>query len=213
MLLYCFLVFVPCMLYGQSGEYVVPDYKGSAESFFSISDSLIRREAGSFSFAGSLAGLHGETELTPFGVYAQTESNITLAHEQVKVYIGTAHFVPGRHSFEYFGHRGYVYKINGRHFWGIDGQVPSRQVVAVRIYYGDRRVDLPTRAFRDIFEPNFCFRTSLLGSRECHSKAFMSADGERIYIYMRNGRIPSLYEVTWIISRGEYLGRVVDYAY
>jgi len=197
----------------QVGEYVVPDYKGMAESFFSLNDSILRAEVGSFTFTGSLVGLSGRASLREFELYSQTSHTITLALDQKKVHISRGPFFASLHHIEYFGPQQYVYRIDGRYFWGFDGKMPGQRLVNVHVFDGHERLELPARAIRDIYEPNFCGRRSIFGRQECYSKAFLSEDGERLYIYMRNSRIPSLYEVTWIIRKGKFLGRVVDYAY
>ncbi len=197
----------------QVGDYVVPDYKGMVESFFSLNDSTIRAEVGSFTFTGSLVGLSGRASLRQFELYSLTDHTITLALDEMKVHISRGPFFASLHHIEVFGPQQYVYRIDGRYFWGFDGSLPRQRLVNVHVYDGYERLTLPVRAIRDIYEPNFCGRRSLFSRQECYSKAFLSEDGERLYIYMRNSRIPSLYEVTWIIRSGNYLGRVVDYAY
>ncbi len=197
----------------QEGDYVVPDYKGMMESFFSVTDSVIRKEAGSFTFTGSIAGLTNKASLRQFELYSLTDHTITLALDDMKIHISRGPFFSAVHQIERFGPQGYVYRINGRPFWGFDGSVPNQRIVNVHFFDGDQRMELPGKAIRDIFEPNFCTRRGLFRQPECSSKAFVSDDGKRIYVYMKNSRKPSLYEVTWIISEGRYIGRIVDYAY
>ncbi|TVR42828.1 MAG: hypothetical protein EA394_02645 [Bacteroidia bacterium] len=197
----------------QEGHYVVPDYKGSAESFFSLKDTIIRQEVGSFTFIGSLLGLTGKASLREFELYGFSHQTLTLVLGEKSVFISRAPFHPSLHRISYFGPHNYVYLIDGRYFWGFDGRLPSQRLLSVHVSDGVERMSLPHRAIRDIFEPNFCKRRLLFGRIECQARAFLSEDGKRIYIYMVNSRVPSLYEVTWIIRKGEYLGRVVDYAY
>lgn len=197
----------------QSGVIVVPDSKGMYESFFALRDSTMRREIGSFSFTGSLVGLAGKELLREFEILAQTDNTITLFLDDIKVHITRGPFISTGRRFSYHGPYGYVYKIDGRNFWGFDGSIPERQIYSIDLFYGQQRIQLPHSSYRDIYEPNFCFRRRLLEPVKCHTKAYMSGDGERIYIYMLNSRIPSLYEVCWIITGGAYTGRVVDYAY
>lgn len=209
----CIFPLFTFMVNGQDDSYVVPDPKGMMESFFSVTDSVIRAEVGSFTFTGSIAGLSSGEQLKQFGVAALTDHTITLELDDISVRIARMKFFPSAHQIEYWGDRGYVHRIDGRYFWGFDGSMPKQRIVGIDVFFGDERVRMPQSAYRDIFEPNFCSRPSLFGRRVCHSKAFLSTDGERLYIYMRNSRIPSLYEVTWIFRNGRYIGRIVDYAY
>lgn len=207
------MLWTVCSAPAQSGVIVVPDSKGMYESFFALRDSVMRSEIGSFSFTGSILGLTDKAALREFDVLAQTDNTITLFLDHIKVHIARGSFIRTGRRFNYYGPYGYIYKIDGRNFWGFDGSVPERQIYSIEVFYGQQRIQLPHASYRDIFEPNFCFRSRLFKPVECHAKAFLSEDGERIYIYMKNSRIPSLYEVCWIITNGKYTGRVVDYAY
>lgn len=192
---------------------VVPDSKGLHESFFSLRDSTIRAEIGSFSFIGSIVGLNNRALLREFEVQSQTNYSITLVLDDLKVHILRGPFNRSAHRVSYYGPFGYVYKIDGRFFWGFDGSVPNHKVYGVDVFFGSERLSLPRSTYRDIYEPNFCTPRRIFRPEFCNTKAFLSEDGQRIYIYMLNSRIPSLYEVCWIISNGQYIGRVVDYAY
>ncbi len=200
-------------LYAQRGVVVVPDSKGFYESFFSLSDSIMRAEIGSFSFTGSLVGLTGRVELTECDVLSQTEYTITLGSDDIKVHIARVPFISSAHRLSYYGPYGYVYKIDGRNFWGFDGRVPEMRLYSVNVFFGEQRVSVPQSAQNDIYEPNFCFRPRMFRPVECFTRVFQSVDGRRLYIYMLNSRIPSLYEVCWIFIDGKYAGRIVDYAY
>ncbi len=212
-LAYVILFYSSAIASGQDDYYVVPDYKGTAESFFSLGDSLIRSEAGSFSFAGSILGLNRLNELQQLEIVSLTDHTIALELDDIKVSIARSRFFPSSHDIEYWGHMRHVLRIDGRYFWGFDGRMPKQRIVYIEVLWGDERIRLPASAFRDIFEPNFCSRPSLFGRRVCHTRVFISDDGERLYIYMRNSEMPSLYEVTWILINGRYIGRIVDYAY
>ncbi len=213
LLLHTLILCLSGLLHGQTGDYVVPDYKGAAESFFSLSDSTLRAEVGSFTFTGSIIGLSGKVPLRQFELQSITHHTITLGLDELRVHVSRAPFFAEAHRIDYFGPQNYVYRIDGRFFWGFDGSLPRHRLVNVHLFKGDQRLSLPNRAFRDIFEPNFCSRRGLFSRHECYTKAFLSEDGRRIYIHMQNSRVPSLYEVTWIIVDGQYVGRVVDYAY
>lgn len=206
-------IFSPGPLIAQPNVVVVPDSKGFYESFFSLRDSTMRAEIGSFSFTGSLVGLAGMSDLKEFDVMSQTEYTITLVLDELMVHITRGPFISSGHRLSYYGPYGYVYKIDGSSFWGFDGSVPQRRLYSVNVYFDEHTLSLPKSAHRDIYEPNFCTRARLFRQAECHTRAFRSADGERIYIYMLNSRMPSLYEVCWIIIDGKYAGRIVDYAY
>jgi hypothetical protein len=196
--------------------YVVHDPKAEYESFFLLTDSVLRREIGSFSFAGSLLGYQGGAELEQFEVLeldAQRVEFVDPNGGELRVVIQTGRFDPGKHRLEYFGRTGFLIRIDGRPFWGIDGRIPTRTLESVRLISGLALKSLPDHAIRDVFEPNLCRRSLVRGRLSCQAMVFRSEDGRRLYIHMFNGRIPSLYEVTWIIRDGRYSGRVAGYAY
>lgn len=195
--------------------YVVHDPKAEYESFFLLTDSVLRREIGSFSFAGSLLGYKGGAELEQFEVLELDAQRVEFVDPQgeLRVVIQTGRFDPAAHRLEYFGRTGFLVRIDGRPFWGIDGRMPARTLESVRVVSGLTFKSLPDQAIRDIFEPNLCRRSLIRGRLSCQAMVFRSEDGRRLYIHMFNGRIPSLYEVTWIIRDGRYSGRVAGYAY
>lgn len=212
-LLFSLSMFWVCSAPAQSDAVVIPDTKGMDESFFTLRDGTMRREIGSFSFIGSIVGLTGKESLREFEVLSQTEYTITLFFDDIKVHITRGPFIRKKRHVSYYGPHSYVYKIDGRNFWGYNGSVPQSQINSIEILYGQERIQLPDSAYHDIYEPNFCFRRRLFETFECYTRVFLSDDGDRIYIYMLNSRIPSLYEVCWIITRRTYTGRIVDYAY
>lgn len=202
-----------CVLPAQSGVVVVPDSKGMYESFFALRDSTMRQEIGSFTFTGSIIGLTGSAAIREFEVLAHTDHSVTLVLDDIKVHITAGPFMSAGRRLNYHGPYGYLYKIDGRSFWGYNGSLPGRQIYSVEVIFGQQRIILPRSAYRDIFEPNLCARPRFFSSVRCYPRAFLSEDGKRVYIYMLNSREPSLYEVCWIIDEGQYIGRVVDYAY
>ncbi len=192
---------------------VVAELKGMRESFFYLEDSVLRNEIGSFNFIGSFLGKAGQADLLRFEVSEFSRDRIILSHDTISVFIGSTTFFPQMHKLEFNKEWKFLYRIDQKPYWGIEGRVPKRKIAGVIVYFEYGYLKLPAGEFRDLFEPNLCRRTSLFGRLVCRSEAFMSEDGRRIYIYMRNGTIPSLYEVTWIIEDGEYIGRGVDFAY
>ena len=200
-------------MYAQDDCLVIADMKGMQDSFFYLQDSVLRREIGSFNFIGSFLGKGGKAELLRFEVSEFSRDRIILTHDTISVFIGSTTFFPRMHQLEFNKEWNFLYRIDQKPYWGIEGRVPHRRIAGVFLSFDNTNVSIPYRDYRDLFEPNLCRRTSLFGRLVCRSEAFMSEDGRRIYIYMRNGTIPSLYEVTWIIEDGEYIGRVVDFAY
>lgn len=201
---------------GTSGQghntLVVADSRGEYESFFYLADSVIAGEMASFTVAGPIYGRKPLGGLQAFDAESFDRHQASFRLGNHKVVIKTTDFNPDMHYLEYYRRSGYLHKIDGSYFWGIDGKIPRRQISHVQIIIDGQPAKLPLRAYHDIYEPNVCSRT-LFGKLRCQMSVFLSEDGQRLYVYMQNGRIPSLYEVTWIFGNGRYLGRVVDFAY
>lgn len=193
---------------------VVPDTKGTYESFFYLADSVIASEIASFNVAGPIYGRKPTDSLTVLALNSYKTDVVEFTdQENINVLIRTGYFNPAAHRLEYFMQSGFLYRIDGRFFWGIDGKVPLKRILNIQADINGSKITIPQVAYIDIFEPNLCARQSLFGRIHCGVAVYASNDGERVYIYMRNGKIPCLYEVTWIFSNGRYMGRVVDYAY
>ena len=188
-----------------------PDRK--KEGFFYLADSVIASELASFNFVGRIYGQKPSEPLISFPLKSVSSNTVEFSHENHSVFIETGRFRSTRHHLKYFRLSGYLYKIDGRYFWGIDGKVPRRQIETLQVVIDENPVKIPSYAYNDIFEPNLCIRYLFSRTVSCDVAVYLSNDGERIYIYMQNGEIPSLYEITWIFRRGKYIGRVVDFAY
>lgn len=222
--------FIPvffCLLAGfffesfYSGNMDAPDPKRNNESFAELSDSLIKRDIASFSLAGSSQNQTDsfpEIKLTVIpliwcgdsGMYFEKGNIIALDR---RFYVNAAKFDTAGHKLTYAG--GKLVQIDGNACWGTDGAVPKQRLKRITYIRGEYfDVDLPDNAFADLYEPVFCTGKVATGKRNVenisNSKAFISEDGKRVYLYMRNGAGNSSYEVTWVIQGGKYLTRVVD---
>lgn len=212
----CFLITlsINTVLPGQRDPaLVVTHFDRQKEGFFYLADSIIASELASFNFAGPVYRQKPSEPLVVFSVQDVRANSVRFEFQKNSVYIETGRFRPGNHRLQYFKRSAYLHKIDGRYFWGIDGKVPQRRINSLQVEIDGSAVRIPVSAFNDIFEPNLCIRMFITGRVECETAVFASNDGERVYIYMRNGTIPNLYEITWIFRNGKYIGRVIDYAY
>jgi hypothetical protein len=192
---------------------VVTHLDRQKEGFFYLADSIIASELASFNFAGPVYRQKPSEPLIPFAAEDVRSSSVRFELDNHSVFIETGRFRPGSHRLQYFQRSGYLYKIDGRYFWGIEGKVPQTRINSIQVVINGQSTRFPGYAYSDIFEPNLCIRMFISGRINCETAVYVSRDGERIYIYMRNGTIPNLYEITWIFRNGKYIGRVIDYAY
>ncbi|MFW5708260.1 MAG: hypothetical protein ACOCX0_06325 [Bacteroidota bacterium] len=211
-----FLFFVAVHAQEQEQFFTLPDYKAIMESYFGLSDSVLRAEIGSFSFVGTMMGKDSVAGLKEFEVDDISLDNVSLLLDDVSVSIAVSRFKPLEHTLGYVPGEDYLIYIDHKPYWGYDGRIPQRKIDSVVVNYEGFSAILPPESFSDLFEPNLCRRSGFLffrGRTTCQTRAFLSADNNRIYIHMVNGRYPHYYEVTWIIQNGRYVGRVLDYSH
>lgn len=190
---------------------VFPERK--KEGFYYLSDSVIASEIASFNFVGNIYGCRPSPPLISYTLIEMSHSRVVFRHEDNQLIIETGAFRPDRQRLQFYRRSGYLYKIDGRYFYGNDGKIPHRKILSINAIIKGDTLPLPTYAFVDIFEPNLCLRKFFPSRIDCHVAVYGSLDRKRVYVYMHIGQIPYLYEITWIIRKGKYVGRVVDYAY
>lgn len=201
--------------FAQRDYFTLADFKSFNESYFRLADSTLKAEIGSFTFIGSLLDVSPEAGLQKFDNLAIANDSLLLAFENHQILIRTSRFSTFRNQLRFVPDENYLYMINGKPYWGYNGRVPTRQIDRIVFRSEATFAEVPSEAFSDLFEPNICRRRRLLFSGEavsCGTRAFISKDGKRVYLHMKNGSNPLLYEVTFIFREGRYIGRVVDYA-
>jgi len=92
-------------------------------------------------------------------------------------------------------------KIDGNHIWGTDGGMPKRAITSLKVIIDGFKIDIPKKAFDDLYEPNYSTATVYLGINNT------------IYIKMDNSDGAGGYAVIWIIKNGKYLKRYIDNSY
>jgi hypothetical protein len=191
---------------------VVADSKTTSESFFYLRDSVIISELTTFNVSGTIYGREPSSPLIKFNAHMFDRDHVAFFKGESSVVLLAANFRADSHRLEYIINTGYLYKIDGHPYWGIDGKTPRRKIDKIKVVFNGQQVLIPHSAYFDLFEPNLC-RRSIFGKMNCDVGVYASHDGRRLYIHMENGTIPNLYEVTLIIIDGKYRGRVVDFAY
>lgn len=95
-----------------------------------------------------------------------------------------------------------LYKIDGKPFFGTDGDVPHREFKAIVFKLGGKSVVVPRSAYADLYDPQL--RTT---------EVYSSTDRSRIYIMMMNSDGAGSYGVTWVFRNGKYARRIVEYGW
>ena len=89
-------------------------------------------------------------------------------------------------------------KIDGRHVWGTDGEIPKKVISSVKFIKNGRQIIIPADAFTDLYEPSF------------RSFKVYEGDDDTVYIEMDNSDGAGAYTVIWIIKNNQYLKRYLD---
>ena len=112
--------------------------------------------------------------------------------------IKRATFKPKKHKLLYDCTQPYLSKIDGKHFWGADGDLPKKLISSIKVTKNGIDIMIPKDAFSDLYEPNFQTLSICKGSENT------------FYIKMDNSDGAGGYTIIWIISDGKYYGRYID---
>jgi len=94
--------------------------------------------------------------------------------------------------------------IDGAHFWGADGGIPSREIGTFRVAIDGMELPVPESAIRGLYEPNMC---SVNGGS--YVWAGESASGNHLFVYMEASDGAGAYCVKWVFSHSAYITRVI----
>lgn len=205
LLLHLLLVSHVISLLAQDLPY--PDYRTKRESFNKLTDKLLRADLASFAIGG-LDESMGKLPLRKVPPSAYDRKSISFKDEKVEVKISTGPFDPKGKKILLAEE--YVVKINNKPFYGSYGQLPKTAILEVKVLWGKDTVSIPATAFNDLFDPNFTYRDKN-GVERTGCALYYSADGSRLYLYLLSRDDMGSYEVTWVVDKGVYARRVLDY--
>jgi hypothetical protein len=92
-----------------------------------------------------------------------------------------------------------IAEINGKPYWGTDGELPKWEYKSIVIQVGSRTIKLPETAFENLFEPTI-WKTEIYYDR-------MS---DTFYIRSQNSDGAGAYDVIWRVVKGVYTDRDVE---
>lgn len=97
-----------------------------------------------------------------------------------------------------------VILIDGTEFYGTSpGNLPETEISSIRIILSENEILIPESAYSDLYNPSFCSNDILF------IEAYESVDQEYLYVYMSGSDAGGSYDVKWIFSHEEYVGRLV----
>lgn len=89
--------------------------------------------------------------------------------------------------------------INGKAWWGTDGELPKKAYKSIQIRLGGREMDLPKEAIADVFEPT-----------PWNMEVNYDRAHDILYIQAMNSDGAGAYSVIWTVEKGEYKGRWIS---
>lgn len=119
--------------------------------------------------------------------------------DSLKIYFENKKFNPRTSKITYSkADPSIIEKINGKKYWGTDGSMPILTYLSIRIFKGNKYIELPKNAFDDLFEPNFPY-----------VQIYYDPKTDILYIASSNSHAATGYEVLWIIEKGKYKERKI----
>ena len=128
-------------------------------------------------------------------------NTIVFEGKEIQVTLSTEKFDKSKHSFKYHKeYRDIIEKIDGKPFWGTDGNMPKREYKSIEVKIRGKQVSIPKSAYGDLYE-------SYLYTE--FNSVHYDKDNDILYIVALNGDGAGAYMVCWQIEKGVYKGRKV----
>ena len=128
-------------------------------------------------------------------------NTIVFEGKEIQVTLSTEKFDKDKHSFKYHKeYRDVIEKIDGKPFWGTDGNMPKREYKSIEVKIRGKQLSIPQSAYNDLYE-------SYLYTE--FNSVHYDKDNDILYIVALNGDGAGAYMVCWQIEKGVYKGRKV----
>ena len=128
-------------------------------------------------------------------------NTIVFEGKEIQVTLATEKFDKDKHSFKYHKeYRDVIEKIDGKPFWGTDGNMPKREYKSIEVKIRGKQVYIPQSAYSDLYQPNLYTDLNFV---------YYDKDSDILYIVANNGDGAGAYTVCWQIEKGVYKGRKV----
>ena len=128
-------------------------------------------------------------------------NTIVFEGKEIQVVLSTEKFDKSKHSFKYHKeYRDIIEKIDGKLFWGTDGNMPKREYKSIEVKIRGKQVPIPKSAYNDLHESSLYIE---------FNSVHYDKDNDILYIVANNGDGAGSYMVCWQIEKGVYKGRKV----
>jgi hypothetical protein len=134
---------------------------------------------------------------------AKGMGNVVLGKDSIRVTITEQRFNRKLHKLTYLkGSRSQIEYIDGREFWGTDGELPYNEYRSIAINVGSRKFLLPKAALANLYQP-----------RLSDTQVNYDRINNVFYIQSTNSDGAGFYAVIWKIEKGIYKDRLVIYGF
>ena len=131
------------------------------------------------------------------------ENNIRFAKDSIKVTVTQQKFDKSKYRFAYYKDAtSQIEFINGKQYWGRDGDLPTTAYKGITVQVGTKTINLPLAAYDDLFEPTL----------EA-TKVNYDQQNDILYIQSSNSDGAGSYDIIWKIEKGVYKNRYVAYGF
>ena len=132
-------------------------------------------------------------------------NTIVFEGKEIQVVLSTEKFDKSKHSFKYHKeYRDVIEKIDGKPFWGTDGNMPKKEYKSIEVKIRGKQVSIPQSAYSDLYQPNLYTDLNFV-----YNFVYYDKDNDILYIVANNGDGAGAYTVCWQIEKGVYKGRKV----
>lgn len=140
-------------------------------------------------------------ELPKVAKGVEKKNAIHFSGKDIQVALSTEKFDKSKHSFKYHKeYRDIIEKIDGKPFWGTDGEIPREEYKNIQIYINGKQVFIPESAYDDLYEPTFYTE---------NNSVYYDKELDSYYIVATNSDGAGAYMVCWQIEKGVYKGRKI----
>ena len=135
-----------------------------------------------------------------------SNNNFIFQKDSIKVTIKQSKFVPEENKIEIVEeNQSEILKINGDPVYGTDHSfIPKLEYKSVEIEIEKRKISIPKKGLKNLFG---------LNSLQVYIQISYDKEKDILYIDSSNGDGAYSYDLLWIIEKGKYKNRFIDYGF
>lgn len=143
------------------------------------------------------------SEFTKIPLIKETSAKVVFQKDSLNIIIESKKFDSKTAKLAYLKNdKSILEKINGKKFFGTDGNIPRTTYKLITVTTGNKTIDFSKDAFDDLFEPNFSYMEINYDKKN-----------DILYIASSNGDGAGGYEILWVIEKGKYKERKIAYGF